>query len=252
MNKTNVQIAHSGDLGDIIYAMPFMAEYLRGVPDAEIVLYPSNLTRERMTPGRAGAMIRLLETLKPSACRYVELLGPEHVNIDVWRGRQNAGVNLSDAQQLAMRMWPLWPHDKPWINVPRWAGDVPRVLFARSTRYLNEQFPWEQCLEQCGNDIGFVGTADEHRLFQMLYGVNIQHVSTPDLYALALMINKCELFIGNESAPRAIAEGLKKPCVVCEVNNYGLTFFRRPGAVYSRDMRGTRFNLKHYFPEWTP
>ena len=58
----------------------------------------------------------------------------------------------------------------------------------------------------------FVGLRTEYELFIKKFG-KIEYVSTKDL-KVAELITACDLFIGNQSAPLAIAEGLKKPTVV--------------------------------------
>jgi hypothetical protein len=50
---------------------------------------------------------------------------------------------------------------------------------------------------------------------------------THTLLDLAQIIAGCELFIGNQSAPRAVAEALKKPCWI-ESGRPPNTFFSRP------------------------
>lgn len=96
----------------------------------------------------------------------------------------------------------------PWLSVepdPRTAG---KIVVARSPRYNNPHFPWKSLVEVFGEDMVFVGIKDEHRAFVEKYGAIPWH-KTKDLYEVAQAIAGSELFIGNQSSPNAIAEGLK-------------------------------------------
>jgi len=59
----------------------------------------------------------------------------------------------------------------------------------------------------------FVGTPEEHKVFCATCGV-IPFYPTLNLAEAARVISGCDLFIGNQSAPHAIAEGLKKRIIL--------------------------------------
>lgn len=102
--------------------------------------------------------------------------------------------------------------DKKWIQniTPKPEADI---ILARSPRYHNHLFPWFKILEHYRNSkarILFIGPAEEHRAFTMQFGP-VPHRSTKDLLEAAELIAGASLFIGNQSSPLAVAEGLKAP-----------------------------------------
>ncbi len=93
---------------------------------------------------------------------------------------------------------------QPWLKAPH-AARHGRPVFARSGRYRNpgwEPF-WAQ-LKAAGPDAIFVGTAAEFEDFG--HG---EHYLARDALDLAEVIHGGSIFIGNQSLPYAIAEGLK-------------------------------------------
>jgi ADP-heptose:LPS heptosyltransferase len=58
-------------------------------------------------------------------------------------------------------------------------------------------------------------------------------VPTPTLLDVARVIAGCKLFVGNQSSPRAIAEGLKIPVVV-EKGRHNQCHFARHDAWYDQ------------------
>jgi hypothetical protein len=58
-------------------------------------------------------------------------------------------------------------------------------------------------------------------------------VATPTLLDVARVIAGCKLFVGNQSCPRAIAEGLKVP-VASSHGRHNTCHFARPDAWYDR------------------
>jgi hypothetical protein len=125
---------------------------------------------------------------------------------------------------------PPQPHDRPWLTVPR-PRRLARVLFHRSHRYHNCAFPWARIHEQYGREAAVVGTPQEHRDFCAYLGP-LPYVPTPTFLDLAEVIAGCELFVGNQSAPMAVALGLGQRLVqeVCLMIPNNL--FERPNAAY--------------------
>ena len=82
--------------------------------------------------------------------------------------------------------------------------------------------PWDKY----ARDAVFVGLPDEHAAFCREVGPVTQY-PTDDLLQVARVIAGAKLFVGNQSSPRAIAEGLKKP-VVQEI------FMHDPNCCFNR------------------
>lgn len=104
--------------------------------------------------------------------------------------------------------------NEAWLTVE--PNRVAPVVIARagagrqSTHvYHHPSFPWHSVWKKYGDKAVFVGTAEEHRMFCSTCG-DIPHHPTANLYEAARVIAGSDLFIGNQSCPHAIAEGLKK------------------------------------------
>ncbi len=102
----------------------------------------------------------------------------------------------------------------PWIkNIEPSKESKDRVVFARSPRYNNQFFPWREAMEFYGPKAMFVGLKAEHEAFQHNFGP-IEHRPTENLLEVAELIAGSLLFLGNQSSPLAVAEGLKHPRIV--------------------------------------
>ena len=80
------------------------------------------------------------------------------------------------------------------------------AVISRSLRYHNPLFPWKEVLARYGRDAVFVGHPEEHRAFTADYGP-VPLRTCRDLLEVAQVIKGSWLFIGNQSAPAAIALG---------------------------------------------
>lgn len=117
---------------------------------------------------------------------------------------------MCDAHSLPYKVM-----DEAWLRVEQ-PNKVARVVIARSGAgrdpghiYHNPSFPWHYVWRKYGKEAVFIGTADEHRLFSATCG-DVPHYPTANLYEAAKVIAGADLFIGNQSSPHAIAEGMKK------------------------------------------
>jgi len=211
---------HSGDLGDIIYSLPA----IRALGGGKIVLTRCKdaapyITREPMTKERADLIIPLLKN-QPyiKDAEFADCPPKDAVMLDEFR-------HLIHGEQLGVhRHWrlsalhlkqcglPTWIDSTPWL----WAEPsekAPAVVMARSLRYHNPEFPWPKIIEKYRGIAGFIGTPKEYEAFVADCG-DVAYIPTKDLMEAASIIAGCSLFIGNQSAPLAIAVGMGKPAVV--------------------------------------
>lgn len=208
---------HAGDGGDCVYS----ACVIRALGGGTLCLHAENWTREKMDGQKVESLRSLLST-QP----YID---------DVrWLSRdEQVDVNLNDFRSEYFRTfgrpgfpaernlceWMLRTHGLPVEEQnKRWlVGIEPirraKVVVNRTVRYQNKLFPWAKVIEKYGSDIGFVGSRDEHRLFGRQFGP-VPWIDTGSLLALAQVIAGAELFIGNQSCPYALAEGMKKRAVL--------------------------------------
>jgi hypothetical protein len=115
--------------------------------------------------------------------------------------------------------------DTPWLAVePRKESSV---VVARSFNYRNVSFCWD-FLQQY--DAQFVGTPEEYEDFSSI--VKIPYRPVGDCLEMAQLIAGCDLFVGNQSLPYAIAEALKVRTVQETDGNVPDCIFKRKNADY--------------------
>ncbi|HEY4322833.1 MAG TPA: hypothetical protein VGN20_02575 [Mucilaginibacter sp.] len=218
-----LNINHSGNIGDIIYALPTIKKIyeLTGI---QINLY-LKLGQPRILPqymshplGSVMLNQKMVDMLSPliSSQSYIEKCEVYdnqfiHINLDVFRSQ-------------------AIPLDK--ANIARWCGYITgvtpelwkssitvtpnveyknNIVIARSERYRNLSISYS-FLKKYDNLI-FVGIKSEYDdLRKSVPGLQWKQVN--DFLGLAQIIAGCKFFIGNQSFPFAIAEGLKVPRVL--------------------------------------
>lgn len=196
---------HSGDLGDVIAALPT----IRAMGGGELVIgYKPNGQRESLKGGRFEALVPLL--LAQSYISSVRWGDPKAGYIDFSRFREipDDGMNLAFCQanfagidEISM---------EPWLQAT--GGQHGRPVIARSSRYHNQEFPWRTVLQKLPDAI-FVGLPQEHAAFCAFVGSNVEHVRCGNLLQLARTIAGGSVFVGNQSAPFWIAAALGGRCL---------------------------------------
>jgi len=86
------------------------------------------------------------------------------------------------------------------------------IIINRTIRYNNKNFPWQEIVNKYFNKIIFVGLPDEYKEFSSNFG-KIKYVESSSILELFHIISGCKIFIGNQSFPYSLAEGLKKNCI---------------------------------------
>lgn len=209
-----------GDAGDVITLMPTIQQLGGGD------IYFMDVKGRRAFTPRIPLLQRLLESQE-----YIGHVLP-------WNG-ENLDYNFADFRLKGMP-WGVqlgkvhsdyinFPTDftKPWLSVPANPHTHGRIIVSKTARYANPLFPWKELVATFRKQMLFVGLPGEHRDFCMAYG-QVEYLPTVDLYEVATAIAGSDLFIGCQSSPNAIAEGLKHPMVqeVC---------LWAPDCIYRRD-----------------
>jgi hypothetical protein len=114
--------------------------------------------------------------------------------------------------------------DSKWCVAP--------IIVARSTRYHDSKFPWRDLVKQHCADMAFVGVPDEHKAFCSQFGT-VDFFPTENLLQLTRVIAGCQVFIGNQSCPYAIAEGLKINSIQESNRQWPNCIFNRKNAKFS-------------------
>jgi hypothetical protein len=223
----------SGDLGDIIAALPILKQQGGG----RLYLGPGHSqpnTREPMTLERFNSIRSLLESqYYITETRFLSQFDKGQIDQDLSTFR-----NCPRTDQDNLATWQARHIGRerldvdPWLTVEApWTG---RVVCSRSGRYLNEGFPWRAIAHKYGARILFVGTATEHHAFQTLVGRAIEHAPTGDVMDLARVIKGAAIQFANQSLPWWLGAAMGKRVVQetwlqdpnCVIDREGLTYTR--------------------------
>lgn len=151
----------------------------------------------------------------------------EKVDFDLDKTRMDRQVPLNGGD---IYHWPnlIFPQLTPAVHEENWIDTNPDdeqryafkdcILVNRTQRYQN-QFIDYYFLKPFEEKIFFVGTEMEHELFCKAFNLSIRKLSVSNFYYLALFIQNCRFFIGNQSMCWHIAEGVwqKRILEVCSV-----------------------------------
>ena len=201
----------SGDLGDIVASLPLV----EGTPNGPHSYFFVDRACTKPLVSRAHLLVPLIER-QPYIKEVICTEETPDYDLAEFRGFHRADISLMEAQRQYMnsryKTNLQTKGDKPWLtNIePNYQVDI---VLARSPRYHNHLFPWFKILEHyrsTSSKMGFVGPAEEHRAFTMQFG-HVPHIATKNLLEVAELISGASLFIGNQSSPLAVAEGLKAP-----------------------------------------
>ena len=204
---------HAGDVGDLVYGLYVMkalggGELLVGRRTTLAHLQP----RAGISPQVYFNIITLLRS-QPYVKRTQWVETPPFVDYDLnrfrchWLGLLPTGLN-SHLLEMHCAAFGLTLKDEPWLTVGQ--RRVAPVIISRSARQRNHHFPWTEVLAKYRGSLGFIGFPDEHANFQRDFGP-VPFIETRMFLHAAEVIAGADLFIGNSSAPLALAEALKKP-----------------------------------------
>lgn len=234
---------HSGDFGDIIYCLPT----LRAFGGGKLIIGPSTRwkTRLQMTAEHVALLEPLLR-LQPyvkdieftdtpisqldvdvDLNQFREYLVTEHERLRNGAKR----LNLAESHLYTFKL-PLDACQEAWLTVDR-PISIPThpVLIHRSARWRNPDFPWAKIMQRHAHHAAFVGLESEYEDFVRDWG-HLPYLPTANFLELARLIAGCRLYIGNQSLPYSICEGLKRDSIL-EVWTEGPNcLFKRPNAIY--------------------
>lgn len=235
--------SHTGDYGDVVYSLMAVKHLCEEATAAsgvavpcEFYVCPDGETRSRMTEEHARSLLPLLRA-QPYIGRAEWRPSPLGVRLQhATRGRHRVrAYNLADQYAHYFHL-PYSEHHGAWLSLPPLAQSAGRagVVLARSHRYRNPRFPWPEIVRRFAAQAVFVGLREEHADFCRRFKCDVPYAATGNLLELARVIAGCRLFLGNQSCPRAIAEGLKVPVCVEQAArpHWPDTHFARADAWY--------------------
>jgi len=223
---------HSGDIGDTILCLPTIRALGGGI------LYLSELdrTRVRMNDAVFNSLAPLLRA--QPYIKAVERYSGQSVKYDLdefrdfWAANRRWGRGIA-SYCLGMYGLPDSEANTPWITVPATSKHVGRpVVVHRSLRYRNPHFPWDRIVETYGKRMLLIGVKEEWDDWFKEFGEGFTTIETANLLEVAMIIAGCQLFIGNQSAPCAIAEGLKHHMIQATDPFDPTSVFKRRNAQY--------------------
>ncbi len=214
--KTLTTFKHSGNSGDIIYSLPTVYELSKNGKAKLFLHLDREGTYSAYHPlGNVMLNQKMLEMLRP-LLEYqpqIECVEAYHENdavdydLDLFRSYPF----LLDRGSIVR--WYFWvyaitrPLDGPWLIAPKNRTEVKdAIVIARSHRYRCQYIDYSFIRKY--PKVFFLGVDEEYE--DMKESIpNIEHIKVKDFLEMAAVINSCRLFIGNQSFPYSIAEGLK-------------------------------------------
>ena len=210
---------HSGDLGDIIYAMPAMRDIGGGC--LYLVSLPVTKTMDLERFNAIAPLLKSQEYISDVRWWDGEIITHDFTD---FRRTLKPKVTLAEIHSRYIGTDPKG-YERQWIHLE--PINHSRILIHRSPRCHNDLFPWVGILEHFGKQLLYCGLSHEHDAFTRAFG-NVEFYEPKDFLEYGRMIEGSSLFIGNQSSPYAIAEGLKHETIQ-------EAYLHAPDCVYIRE-----------------
>lgn len=234
-----MNVTTAGDLGDLIFTCGILSE-LDGGPHT-LILRDNGLTHGIEKHFKA---LEKLVIAQPYIKSF-ELFNGQRID---WASEDFRTMARAEPRSLLDSHWAHGKQalrsaqdirgDKKWLHVEPDKTFNGRVILARSHRYRNDFFPWTEVVKEFRDRAVFVGIDAEHNEFCNLFGY-VPRVEFSDFYKLAAAIAGSDLFVGNQSFPNALNEGLKHNSIQEVSHVFPDCLYNRPNAQYCFDGRLT-------------
>lgn len=210
----DINLSHSGNIGDIIYSLPTVIYfstkykinfYLKTEEFAQYLEFQKHpLNNVKLSRNFANKLIPLLKDQ-----HYIQ-------NCDIYDNQQ-IDIDLDDFRQLDFDFsnghLPRWyfyaflaNYDlaQPWLWVKTEEYNN-KIIVNRTSRYRNLSINYKFLKDY---NVTFLGLKQEYEDF-LKEVPNAEHIEATDFLHLAKILKSCALFIGNQSFAFSVAEGLK-------------------------------------------
>jgi hypothetical protein len=209
--QKKVVFVHTGHIGDIIAFLPVFY----GMGGTKLVIRDEEPWMEPMFGYKYDSLKPLLES-QGIEVSFGSTGGGIDFDMSGWRECYRNDISLMDAQARYVNFVPRNNGHveiyRPWITVNADPLTKGRVIFNRSHRYRNENFPWKKVLKHFGDRALFTGTENEHKDFCKEVG-QVEYYKTPSCLQVAEAIEGSDFFVGNQSSSFWIAAALMKPLI---------------------------------------
>jgi len=222
-DNPEININHSGNAGDIIYALATLKR-IHESTGVKINLYlklskPRNMP-SHMTHPLGAVMLnqKMVDMLVPLILSQSYIAKCEayngqqiHIDLDFFRSKLipidhgNIARWCGYLTGITPQLW------KNWLTVEPDKSYANTLIIARSERYRNASVNYS--FLQKYSDLVFVGVASEYDDMRKAIPT-LKWVQVDDFLKLAQIIAGCKLFIGNQSFPFSLAEALKVPRIL--------------------------------------
>lgn len=218
---------HFGLIGDIIYAIPAMQVLAGGRSiHLHLEINRKSLYKKSMQHHNQGKILteKSVEMIAPlllrqSGIEVVDILDGQRADFDMDAFRDYPfDYNTNHICRWYFHRFGITADlGKPWLAVDPAPGMQDEILIARSFRYRAPGISYE--FLSAYPRVGFVGLPDEYEDLKKEIPGLVYH-PVKNFLEMAQLIAGCKFFIGNQSSPFAIAEGLKVPralelCFAC-------------------------------------
>lgn len=240
--------SHSGNAGDIIYSLPALKSirektfvpiclFLRLDQPLELPLGFSHPLGNVMLNNKMAEMLLPLLNNQPYL-KEAAILDGQEVSFDLDHVRAS-GIKLdrgSIARWYCYLTGAIADLTVPSIAAKPDLSFAGTIIIARSSRYQNPLIDYSFLARY--DNLEFVGIESEYEELRKRIP-NLNWLQVPDFLRLAEIIAGCKFFIGNQSFPFAIAEGLKIPRVL-------ETYFNAPNVI-PEGRNGYDFYFQEHF-----
>lgn len=228
--KTETHFKHSGNSGDIIYSLPAVyALSKNGKAFLHLHANQKGDYRKKYHP-LGGVMlnekiIKMLQALLLYQPRIAvcDTYSGQPVDYDLDLIRQHPiSLSKGSISRWYFHVFGIYSNlSDPWLTAPKNENFSNHIVIARSHRYRAPGIDYT-FLKKYKNKI-FVGVPEEYADMKQ-YLPELEYYPVNDFLELAAIINGCRLFVGNQSLPFSIAEGLK-------VNRLLEIFYETPNVI---------------------
>lgn len=203
-----ITVKHSGNVGDLIYGLPSV-KHIYDISGEPVTYYLNT----RWIGSLLQAIIPLLE--HQYYIKGTKIHSEEKVDYDLDLFRTTADRNLGEKHLIPFGFPLELINEHSLFLDDNLSFDFPKydVVINRTSRYLNEKFPWKELLEKYYKNSSkcFIGHECEYNTFINNFNLKnkIDFLRTKNFLEVAWVIKQSSVFIGNCSSPYAIAEVMK-------------------------------------------
>ena len=212
----DIHFKHSGHTGDIIYALPAIYSLAKNKTIHLHLATDQASNNKKLIHHPVGSVMltkKVVDLLSPlliyqkniASCKVYNN-EPVHYDLDVFRQFPFNYKIGHIARWYFLTFGVNADLGKPWLQAPADTSMRDAIVLARSERYRNPAIDFSFLGKY--PRVVFVGLDQEYNDMKMMLP-NLEFRRVKDFFELASVVAGCRFFIGNQSFPFSLAEGLK-------------------------------------------